>query len=79
MLADVSGHGLAAAMYTVYINALWHGASDFLSKPAELARHISSRLETLIGEGASFATAIFGLVDLKKYELFLRSREALRL
>ncbi len=66
ILADVSGHGFAASLYTVYLNALWHTHQDLLSQPAELARTMHSKLATLISDDARFATAIFGLIDLKK-------------
>ena len=66
ILADVSGHGFAAALYTVYLNALWHGHLDLLSQPAKLARMIHGKLSKLIDNDARFATAILGLFDLKQ-------------
>jgi len=66
ILADVSGHGFAAAMYTVYLNALWHNHLDLLSQPAELARVMHRKLSRLIDNDARFATAILGLFDLKQ-------------
>jgi len=66
ILADVSGHGFAASLYTVYLNALWHTHHDLLSQPSELARAMHAKLATLIGDDGRFATAIFGLIDLKK-------------
>jgi PAS domain S-box-containing protein len=66
ILADVSGHGFAASLYTVYLNALWHTHTDLLSQPAELARVIHQKLATLISNDARFATAIIGLIDLNK-------------
>jgi PAS domain S-box-containing protein len=66
ILADVSGHGFAASLYTVYVNALWHTHHDLLSQPAELARTMHAKLATLISDGGHFATAVFGLIDLDK-------------
>jgi PAS domain S-box-containing protein len=66
ILADVSGHGFAASLYTVYLNALWNTHTNLLSKPVELAQVIHEKLATLISNDARFATAIIGLVDLKK-------------
>ena len=66
ILADVSGHGFAASLYTVYLNALWHTHLDLLSQPAELAQAMHGELAKLISDDARFATAIFGLLDLKK-------------
>ena len=66
ILADVSGHGFAASLYTVYVNALWHTHHNLLSQPAELARTMHSELAKLIDDDGRFATAVFGLIDLKK-------------
>ena len=66
ILADVSGHGFAASLYTVYLNALWHTHHDLLSQPAALAQTMHGKLATLISDDSKFATAIFGLIDLKK-------------
>ena len=66
ILADVSGHGFAASLYTVYLNALWQTHFDLLSQPAKLAHVIHKKLATLINNDTRFATAIFGLLDLKK-------------
>ena len=64
MLADVSGHGFAASLYTVYLNALWHTHQNLQSQPAELAGVMHTKLATLISDDARFATAMFGRVDL---------------
>ena len=71
MLSDVSGHGVAAALYTVYMNMLWQNHSNLLTRPAELAKSISEKLSVIIGEEARFATAIFGMIDLAKMEATL--------
>jgi len=66
ILADVSGHGFAASLYTVYLDALWHTHTDLLSQPAELAQVIHEKLAILISNDTRFATAIVGLLDLNK-------------
>ena len=66
ILADVSGHGFAASLYTVYLDALWQTHLDQLSQPAKLAQVIHKKLAALISDDARFATAIFGLLDLKR-------------
>ena len=71
ILADVSGHGFAASLYTVYLNALWNTHHDLLSQPAELARTMHSKLAKLINDEGRFATAIFGLINLKKMSVTL--------
>jgi PAS domain S-box-containing protein len=71
MLADVSGHGSAAALYTVYLDALWQSHRDLLPRPAELARAMGNQLAELIGDDDRFATAIFGLLDLEAMSVAL--------
>lgn len=75
MLADVTGHGLAAALGTIYLDSLWQSHQHLLTRPAELAAVMSKRLAPLISDAESgstrFATAIFGLLDLKKMCLVL--------
>jgi serine phosphatase RsbU (regulator of sigma subunit) len=68
MLADVSGHGFAASLYTVYLNALWHTHLDLIPKaqPAEMAGTMHTKLAMLISDDGRFATAIFGLIDLNQ-------------
>ena len=66
VLADVCGHGLAAAMYTVYLDALWQGNPDLLKSPGELAGLIGGRICELSGDDTRFVTAVFGLLDLEQ-------------
>jgi sigma-B regulation protein RsbU (phosphoserine phosphatase) len=66
MLADVCGHGPAAALYTVYLNAIWNNHLDISGQPMKLAGTISDDLLAIIGDDDRFATAIIGLVDLEQ-------------
>lgn len=66
MFADVCGHGVVAALYTVYLNSLWHNHYSLMGKPAQIARAINNELSELNSDDMQFATAIFGLLDLKK-------------
>ena len=65
MLADVTGHGVAAAMYTVYLNALWQDHSHLLPEVPKLADEMHRKLSVFSDDGR-FATAIFGLINLKQ-------------
>ena len=71
LLADVMGHGISAALYTMFLSSLWASHLSLLAKPAEFARTISERLNALIREDEPFATALCGLFDLEKRELRL--------
>ena len=71
IVADVSGHGVAAALYTVYLDALWQGHPELLARPAELAGVMNEELSALIGNEPRFATAVLGLVDLHRTRLVL--------
>ena len=71
MLADVCGHGLSAALYTIYLDAIWQSRLDLLPRPAKLAQVISEDLCQLIGEDTRFATAVLGLLDMKQARLLL--------
>ena len=71
ILADVSGHGVSAALYTVHLDALWRSHTDLLSYPGTLANVMAKKLSAIIGEEGSFATAMFGLVDLLEKRLVL--------
>jgi sigma-B regulation protein RsbU (phosphoserine phosphatase) len=66
MLADVSGHGPAAALYTVYLNAIWNNHLDLIDRPTKLAQVISDDLLEIIGDDTRFATAIIGLIDVEQ-------------
>lgn len=66
ILADVSGHGVAAALYTVYLEALWRNHTDLMAYPGTLASVMTQKLSKIIGDEPSFATALLGLVDLRE-------------
>lgn len=64
MLADVMGHGLAAALYTMHLSSLWDRYSGLLTSPAEFAGKMNQQLVRVVKGEESFATAVCGLVDL---------------
>jgi PAS domain S-box-containing protein len=66
MLADIMGHGVAAALYTMHLSQLWDRFSDLMPHPAEFAGRMNKELVKVVGGDSSFATAVCGLIDLKE-------------
>jgi len=64
MLADVMGHGVAAALYTMHLSSLWNRYHRLLGRPAEFASNVNNDLAKVVGDDESFATAACGLLDL---------------
>ncbi len=71
LLADVTGHGVPAALYTMYLNSLWIAHQQLLREPVQFAKTISDRLAFLIQESEPFAAAMCGVFDLDARELRL--------
>jgi phosphoserine phosphatase RsbU/P len=61
-LADVMGHGVAAALHTMHLSALWSRHYPSLRRPAEFARLMNQDLCKIVRD-ESFATALCGVVD----------------
>jgi PAS domain S-box-containing protein len=70
-VADVMGHGLASALYTMQLRVLWDDALKWLHDPAQFMAEINGRLEPLVSAGGYFATAVLACVDLERGELQL--------
>jgi serine phosphatase RsbU (regulator of sigma subunit) len=68
MLADVMGHGIAAALYTMHLSSLWNRYHDMLANPAEFLANLNNDLTMVVKTDESFATAVCGVIDLKKGE-----------
>jgi PAS domain S-box-containing protein len=64
MLADVMGHGIAAALYTMHLSSLWHRHRSLLGQPAEFAAKLNNELVKVVKTDESFATAVCGVIDL---------------
>ena len=71
MLADVTGHGVPAALYTMFLSSLWVSHLPLIAQPAEFAQVVSGRLRGLIHEEQPFAAALCGVFDLARGELRL--------
>ena len=73
MVADMEGHGVAAALYTMQLNILWERFLALLTKPAEFAAAVNAELVKVFGGDVSFATAVCGLIDASNGALWLTS------
>jgi sigma-B regulation protein RsbU (phosphoserine phosphatase) len=69
LLADVMGHGLAAALYTMHLSSLWDRYCALLKSPAAFGRKIGNELNRIVRGGEAFATGICGLVDANRREI----------
>jgi serine phosphatase RsbU (regulator of sigma subunit) len=65
MLADVMGHGVAAALYTMHLSSLWNRYHNAIWSPAAFTAQLNNELAKVVKTDESFATALCGLVDLK--------------
>jgi len=66
ILADVMGHGIAAALYTMHLSALWNRYHPLLKNPVEFVGKMNEELAAVVKQEGSFAAAVCGLVDLKR-------------
>jgi len=64
MLADVMGHGIAAALYTMSLSQLWQRYHKLLMAPVEFAANVNNELARVVKTDESFATAVCALIDL---------------
>ena len=65
LLADLEGHGTAAAMNTMHLSFLWHRHYQLLRNPAEFATAINDELARVFGSIVTFATAVCGVIDVR--------------
>jgi len=62
LLADVVGHGVSAALYTMQLRALWEDGRAMLKRPREFLAWLSHRVEILKDTDAGyFATGLFAV------------------
>jgi PAS domain S-box-containing protein len=62
LLADVMGHGVAAALHTMHLSSLWDRHCRLLAEPATFAQTVNGELARVV-KGESFATAVCGIID----------------
>jgi len=63
LLADMEGHGVSAALYTMNLSGLWNRHYQLLKEPAQFAVAVNEELIRIIGSVVTFATGICGLID----------------
>ena len=63
MVADVMGHGVASALYTMQLRSLWEGCRPLLGSPAAFMTELNRRLHILVGPDGYFATAVLVTFD----------------
>ena len=70
-IADVMGHGTAAGLYTMHLHSLWERNRRLIDKPATFVGALNRNLCSLVRDGESFATGLFGVIDLHAEALAL--------
>jgi PAS domain S-box-containing protein len=71
-LADVMGHGVAAALYTMHLSSLWSRYSKSIMHPSKFAQDLNRNLCKIVRD-ESFATAICGVLDVNKKSIRIAS------
>ena len=71
LLADMEGHGMAAALHTVHLGMLWERHYRLLENPARFAATINQELVRIFGNITTFAAAVCGVVDARDATLRL--------
>ncbi len=71
MVADMEGHGAAAALYTMQLSLLWERFHPLLTEPPEFASAVNNELVNVFGGDVSFATAVCGAIDASNGSLWL--------
>ncbi|MBF0476144.1 MAG: SpoIIE family protein phosphatase [Deltaproteobacteria bacterium] len=66
MIADVMGHGVASALYTMQLRSLWEDSRLILADPAAFLTKVNQGLSILTGRDYHFATAIHAVIDLER-------------
>ncbi len=69
MQADVMGHGVAAALYTMHLRSVWEEKRATLADPAEFVTKLSACLHPLLRGNSAFATGMAFMIDTSKREL----------
>jgi phosphoserine phosphatase RsbU/P len=59
MVADVMGHGIASALYTMQLRSLWEECRAHLEFPARFLGELNQRLHRLASPDGYFATAVY--------------------
>jgi PAS domain S-box-containing protein len=66
VLADVVGHGVSAALYTMLLRVLWEEAQDLVDRPGAFLAWLSHKVERMTPPYSGyFATALHVVIDLR--------------
>lgn len=71
MVADVMGHGVASALYTMLLRSMWEDGRSLLTQPAEFVAMLNRKLQTLAEESGYFATAVYLVAHVATNEIQL--------
>jgi serine phosphatase RsbU (regulator of sigma subunit) len=71
LVADATGHGVAAALYTMLLRSLWDEHRADLQSPARFMTAVNGRLHALMRDGGYFGTAVLASYDAACGELRL--------
>jgi sigma-B regulation protein RsbU (phosphoserine phosphatase) len=63
LLADMEGHGVAAALYAMHLSIQWNRHFHRLKKPSDFAAAVNGELVKLFDSVVTFATAVCGVID----------------
>jgi sigma-B regulation protein RsbU (phosphoserine phosphatase) len=66
---DVMGHGVSAALYTMFFRLLWTELHNLLTSPAEFLAAVDRHVHPLTKDNTYFATGVALLIDLAKGEI----------
>ena len=69
LLADMEGHGVAAALYAMHFSILWNRHFHLLKNPADFTAAVNADLIKIFGGVVTFAAAICGVIDVPKKTL----------
>ncbi len=72
IIADVMGHGVAAALHTMHLSSLWNRYRNTLMNPVKFAQILNRNLYSIVKD-ESFATAVCGVLDASKKRVRLVS------
>jgi serine phosphatase RsbU (regulator of sigma subunit) len=75
LLADMEGHGLAAALYAMQLSSVWNQHFQLLTKPSGFAAQVNKELVRIFGRVVTFATAVCGVMDELQEELLKFSND----
>jgi len=63
MIADVMGHGVSAALYTMQIRSLLEMEKTLLAYPAAFMAEVNRKLSAITAGASSFASAFYAVID----------------